>query len=251
VGAPQGGGTVIDFLGDVVRWFAETWDGGAGYLNRTREHVVLAGTAIAVSVAIALPLGAWLGHTRRASGLAASLVNVGRAIPSFGIVALSLPFTIRLAQAVPFIPSGIGFAPIFIALVALAIPPIFINTHAGVMGVDAETVEAARGMGVTEARILTEVELPMASPVILAGIRVTAVQVVATAPLGALVGFGGLGRYIIDGFSIRDNVQVFAGAVLVAALALLTDAVFSVVERRVVPRGVGPPRRLPARPGPH
>lgn len=234
---------MIDFLAEVARWFADNWDGSTGYVNRTREHVVLSGAAMVVATAIGLPLGAFLGHTRRGAALAVATVNIGRAIPSFGIVALSLPFTIRLAQAVPFIPSGIGFAPIFIALTALAIPPIFINTHAGVMGVDEEIVEAARGMGVTELRMLADVELPMASPVILAGIRVTAVQVVATAPLGALVGFGGLGRFIIDGFSIRDNVQVFAGALLVAALAILTDAVLSLVERRVVPGGVGRARR--------
>jgi osmoprotectant transport system permease protein len=234
---------MIDLLVDVARWFPENWSGGSGVVARVREHLELSAAALLTAAAIGLPSGAWLGHTRRGATLAVALVNVGRALPTFGIVVLALPVTIRLADTVPFISSGFGFAPIYIALVALALPPVFINTHAGVMGVDAETVEAARGMGVTERQVLMQVELPMASPVILSGIRVTAVQVVATAPLGALVAFGGLGRFIIDGFATRDGVQIFAGALLVAVVAGLTDAVFAFVERQVVPSGVAP-RRL-------
>ncbi|HLE38385.1 MAG TPA: ABC transporter permease [Acidimicrobiia bacterium] len=235
---PAEGGGMIEFLGDLFRWFVEHWDGDAGYLVRIWEHVTVSATALAAAIVVALPLGAWLGHTGRGGFAAVSLVNIGRALPSFGIVALALPLTIRLADAVPFIDSGLGFLPTFVALFALALPPIFTNTHAGIRSVDPETVEAARGMGITGTRVLTTVELPIASPIILAGIRIAAVQVVATAPLGALVAYGGLGRFIIDGFAVRDMVQIAAGAVLVALLAVATDVGFSRLERRVVPVGM-------------
>jgi osmoprotectant transport system permease protein len=233
---------MIGFLGDLVRWFATHWDGDTGYLVRIWEHVVVSGTALGAAVAVALPLGAWLGHTGRGGLAVVSMVNIGRAVPSFGIVALALPVTIRLAHSLPFIGSGLGFLPTFIALFALAAPPVFIATHAGVSGVDADTVEAARGMGISGAWILATVELPMASPLIMTGVRVTAVQVVATAPLGALVAYGGLGRFIVDGFAVRDSVQIAAGAILVALLAVATDIGFARLERRIVPAGISPGR---------
>lgn len=234
---------MIEFLGDLLRWFVDNWDGPTGSVVRTWEHIQVSGAALAAAAACALPLGAWLGHTGRGGFAVVSVVNIGRALPSFGIVALALPFTIRLADAVPFIDSGLGFLPTFIALFALALPPMFSNTYAGVRSVDPEIVEAARGMGITERRILTGVELPIASPIVLTGIRVTAVQVVATAPLGALVAYGGLGRYIIDGFAVRDSVQIMAGAVLVALLSIATEVAFSALERRVVPRPLRRDRR--------
>lgn len=244
---------MIDFLGDVVDWFIESWDGivleradgtmddlgwQTGYVYRTWEHLQVSATALVAGAVVALPLGAWFGHRRKGGFAAVSVVNIGRALPSFGIVALALPITIRIANALPFVSSGLGFLPIFIALFALALPPMFTNTYAGVRGVEPETVEASRGMGMTEGRILLEVEMPIASPVVLAGIRVSAVQVVATATLGALVGFGGLGRYIIDGFAVQDDVRIFAGALLVAVLSIATEVAFSALERRVVPHGV-------------
>lgn len=233
---------MIEFLGDLVRWFGSNWSGDAGYLVRTVEHVTVSGAALLAAVTVALPLAAWLGHTGRGGWAVVSLVNIGRAIPSFGIIALALPLTIRLADAVGFIDSGLGFLPTFVALFALALPPVFINTHAGIRAADRDTVEAARGMGMTGFAVLTGVELPMASPVIMTGIRTTAVQVVATAPLGALVAYGGLGRFIIDGFAVRDSVQIAAGAILIALLAIATDVAFSRLQRRVVPVGIAPNR---------
>lgn len=235
----------MEFLTDLGRWFLENWDGSGGYLNRTWEHIEVSGAALITAAVIAVPLGAWFGHTGRGGLAVVSVVNVGRALPSFGIVALALPITIRIANAVPFISSGLGFFPIFIALFALALPPIFTNTYAGVQGVDAEIVEAARGMGVTEGRLLRQIEMPMAAPVILTGIRLSAVAVVATAPLGALVAYGGLGRYIIDGFAIQDDIQIVAGALLVAALSMLTEIAFSISERWVVPEPLRRARGLP------
>jgi osmoprotectant transport system permease protein len=193
-----------------------------------------------VAAGLAVPLGVLLGHSGRGGLIAVSVVNIGRAIPSFAVIALALPFSIRAGL-------GIGFWPTFLALVLLALPPIFTNSFTAVRSVGMDVVEAARGMGMRERQVLLEIELPLAAPLILTGIRVAAVQVVATATLGALVGWGGLGRYIIDGFSVQDNVRVFAGALLVAALAILTDVLFSVAERILAVRGGLHGRRAPAR----
>jgi osmoprotectant transport system permease protein len=225
----------MGFLTELATWFAENWSGTSGWINRLWEHVQISLAVIAVATAIALPLGAWFGHTRRGGVAVPAIVNIGRALPSFGIVALALPITIRIADAVPFIDSGLGYFPTFVALLALALPPIFTNTYAGVAGVDAEIVEAARGMGIAERQVLREIELPLSLPIVLTGIRLAAVAVVATVPLGALVAFGGLGRFIIDGFAIQDDVQIVAGALMVAVLSVLTEVAFSALERRIVP----------------
>jgi len=221
---------VIEFLGEVIAWFGDpaNWFGPAGILNRLREHVQITVAATAVSTVVAIPPAVWLAHRRIGGSFVVAAVNIGRAIPSFAIVVLFLPISIRLGL-------GIGFWPTFLALLFLAVPPMFTNSYTGVAGVDPDLVEASLGMGMTDHEVLMKVESPMASPVILAAVRVAAVQVVATATLGALVGWGGLGRFIVDGFAVRNNVVVFAGALLVAALAIVTDVVLSSVERHVVP----------------
>lgn len=229
------GGALMEFLSDLGAWFVDNWSGTSGWVNRLWEHIQISVVTMVAATAIALPLGAWFGHTRRGGVAVPAIVNIGRALPSFGIVALALPITIRIADAVPFISSGLGFFPTFVALFALALPPIFTNTYAGVAGVDPDIVEAARGMGITERRVLREVELPMALPVVITGIRLSAVAVVATVPLGALVAFGGLGRFIIDGFAVQDDVEIVAGALMVALLSILTEVAFSWLERRIVP----------------
>jgi osmoprotectant transport system permease protein len=183
---------------------------------------------------IALPAGALLGHVRRGGLLAVSVVNIGRAIPSFAIVAIALPITIQLGL-------GFGFWPTWLAVFFLALPPIFTNTYTAIRGADPDAVSAARGMGLREKDVLLRVELPLGAPLVIAATRVAAVQVIATAPLGALVGWGGLGRFIIDGLALRDFPQVFAGALLVAALAVATELAFSAFERLFLPDGV---RRL-------
>lgn len=235
---------MIDFLGDVLVWFTDNWDGQDGYVVRLWNTVRLSALATLTAALIAIPAGALLGHYRRFGVSAVAVVNIGRALPSFGIIALALPITIRIAKnvpdGVPIFGSGLGFFPAFIALFALALPPIFTNTFTGVREVDPGTVEAARGMGLTEGKILRSVEAPLASPVIIAGLRISAVQVVATSPLAALVAYRGLGRFIVDGFSIQDNVQIFAGAMLVALLAILTEVAFGWLERRLVPGPLRP-----------
>jgi osmoprotectant transport system permease protein len=226
----------MDFLADVVRWFTDPahWQGTGGIPHRVIEHVQLSALAVVCGAAIAIPAGIVLGHVRRGGLFAISVVNIGRAIPSFAIVAIALPITIRLGL-------GFGFWPTWLAVFFLALPPMFTQSYTAVRSVDPEAVNAARGMGLREREVLRSVELPLAAPLVLAATRVTAVQVVATAPLGALVGWGGLGRFIIDGLAQRDFVQVFAGALLVAALAILTEVFFGLAERIVLPHGV---RRL-------
>ena len=223
----------MEFFAEVLDFFATgaNWVGSTGILNRTLEHSGLVAFSMAVASLIAIPPALYLGHTGRGGFFAVSIVNIGRAVPSFAIVALALPVSIKLGL-------GLGFWPTFLALVALALPPMFTNTYTGVREVNQETVEAALGMGMTGWEILRGIELPLASPVILAAVRVAAVQVVATATLGALVAWGGLGRYIIDGFSQGDNVEVFVGGVLVALLAVATQLVLGWVERRAVPAGL-------------
>lgn len=218
----------MKFLGDVVDWFtsAEQWRGTAGIPHRLYEHVAMSVAAMLTAAVIALSVGILLGHLNRGGWIAINVSNVGRAIPSFAILVLAVQVF------------GIGAKPAFLALVALAIPPMVTNAFVGVREVDADVRESAKGMGMTGGQVLRRVELPMASPLIMAGIRTSAVQVVATATLAALVAWGGLGRYIIDGLSQRDYVQVFAGAVLVAALSVVTELVMAGVQRLVVPSGL-------------
>jgi len=223
----------MHFLGEVVSWFlsADNWSGVNGIPNRVWEHVQISVIATVIAAAIALPPALWLGHKRRGGFLAVAVVNIGRAIPSFAIMALFLPISIRLGL-------GLGFWPTLLALFALALPPIFTNTYTAVRDVDPSLVEAGRGMGLKEREVLRDIEAPMASPVIVAALRVSAVQVVATAPLAALVAWGGLGRYIVDGFAVRDNVRVLAGGILVALLSIGTELLLGALERRIVPHGL-------------
>ncbi|MGH9282234.1 MAG: ABC transporter permease [Acidimicrobiales bacterium] len=215
----------MSFLADVVGWFttAAHWRGENGIPHRLSEHLLLSALCVLVAAAVALPIGMGLGHLGRGGAVAVNLANVGRAIPSFAILVLATEVV------------GIGARPAFVALVALALPPMVTNSYVGVREVDPEVREAARGMGMTGAQVLRRVEAPLALPLVLAGVRTAAVQVVATATLAALVAWGGLGRYIVDGLSQRDFVQVFAGAVLVAAVATLTEVVLAALERAVTP----------------
>ena len=221
---------MIGFLGEVVAWFADPthWTGVNGIPNRLWEHIQITVLATSLAVLVAIPPAVVLGHRKQGGTFVVGAVNIFRAVPSFGIVVLALPITVALGL-------GFGFWPTFLALLFLAMPPMFTNTYTGVAGVDSDVVEAARGMGMTERQIMTGVEVPAASPIILAAVRVATVQVVATATLGAVVAWGGLGRYIIDGFAIQDGVLVFAGALLVAGLALVTEVGMSYLERVIVP----------------
>jgi osmoprotectant transport system permease protein len=204
------------------------WSGRNGLPALTWAHVKVSLVAVLIAGAVAVPAGVVLGHVRRGALVAVSVVNIGRAIPSFAILALLLPLSLRYGF-------GLGFWPTIVALVLLAIPPIFTNTYTGVRDVPADAVEAARGMGMRAGELVRKVEVPVAVPLILTGLRVSAVQVVATATLGALVGYRNLGTPIVTGFTSPDKGPMLAGALTVMALALLTDGVFALAQRLLVP----------------
>lgn len=212
----------------IVGWFLDpaNWAGSGGIPNRTLEHVELSGLAVLIAALIAIPAGLLIGHTGRGAVATVAIGNLGRAVPSYAMLVIFVPIL------------HIGFTNALAALVLLAIPPILTNTYAGMRGVDREMVEAGRGMGMTELELLRRVEVPLALPVIIAGLRVAAVAVVATATLAALVGGGALGRFIVDGFALRDTPQLVGGAILVAVLAVITERAFSLVERVTVSPGL-------------
>jgi len=224
----------VSLPADVVRWFttAENWRGDFGVPHRLTEHVLMSAAAVVIAAAIGLPVGLWLGHRGRGGALAINLANVGRAVPSLAILALA-----QQAIGLSGWP-GFGARPALIALVALAVPPLVTNAYVGMRGVDRDVVEAARGMGMTGGELLWRVELPIALPLVMAGVRTAAVQVVATATLAAVTAWGGLGRYIVDGFGRRDDAQIVAGALLVGLLALVTELGLGRLQRAVVSEGL-------------
>lgn len=221
------------FLSQVVDWFTEAgrWEGSTGVPIRVLEHLTMSFVTVAIAALIALPIGLLIGHIRRFEFAVVSVANFGRAIPSFGL----------LLFFVSFLGLGLAFPPalrppILLVLILLAIPPILTNTYVGVQAVDEDTLEAARGVGMTEGEVLRQIELPLAAPLIVAGLRTAAVQVVATATLAAVPGGGGLGRYIVDGFAAGNRPQMFSGALLVAVLAIFTELGFALLQRAVAPR---------------
>jgi osmoprotectant transport system permease protein len=230
----------VNFLESVFEWLdnGDRWSGSEGIPHLLWQHVQISVIAMVVAVVIAVPLGLLVGHVRRGGFVAINLANIGRALPALAI----LLFAVRefgVGDPPQWMQTvGIGSVPTFLVLVALAVPPMVTNTYAGVAGVDAETRDAARGMGMGGWQLLTRLELPLASPLIMAGIRTSAVAVIATATLAAIVGWGGLGRYIIDGFRVQDYERLFVGAVLVALLAIVVELSLAVVQRMVVPRGL-------------
>jgi osmoprotectant transport system permease protein len=211
-----------DYLGSPA-----AWSGRNSLPALTWAHIQISVVAVLISAVVAVPAAVLLGHVRRGAFAAISIVNIGRAIPSYAIMALLFPFSLRYGF-------GLGFWPTIAALVLLAIPPIFTNSYIGVREVPDATVEAARGMGMRGGELLRKVEVPVAMPLILTGLRVSAVQVIATATLGALVGYRDLGTIIVTGYTSSNKGPMLAGAIAVAALALLTDGAFALAERHLV-----------------
>jgi len=197
-----------------------------GFLTLLREHIVLSAVALLVAIAIALPVALMIRNTRLGAAIAINIGNVGRAVPSLAILALLLPFL------------GIGFATALVALAALAIPPILINASTGLREVDKGVIDAARGMGLSGNQILTGIQLPIAAPVIFAGIRTSAVQTVASATLATFIGAGGLGDLIVEGLQRSGPEILLAGAFSVALLAIFTEILFGVLERAFTPKGL-------------
>jgi len=226
----------MELFGEGVAWLADpaNWtDSRNGILLRLWEHVSLSGVSLVVGAFIALPLGLWIGHTGRGAAAVIAIANIGRAVPSVGWLGIVFPLTLAL-----FGRGGLGFLPSLIALVALAIPPMVTNTYAGLREVDRDLVEAGRGMGMREMDVLRRVEIPVALPVILAGVRISAVQTVATATLASIVGGGTLGEFIVQGIFVRALDRVVGAAILVAGLAILTELAFSLIQRRAISPGL-------------
>jgi osmoprotectant transport system permease protein len=221
------------FLVSVGGWMADParWQGPDGIPWRVGEHLLLSATALAIAVVVALPLGILLGHTGRGAALVVNVMNVGRALPSLAVMALALPLAFRLGL-------GLGFWPTVVTLVPLGLPLVLLNSYEAVRAVDEDAVEVARGLGMRAWQVLRQVELPLAAPVILDGVRNAAVTIVATATLGALVASGGLGRFIVDGLARQEHERLFVGALLVSLLAVATEATFGVVAKLSKRKGV-------------
>ncbi|MFG3288772.1 ABC transporter permease [Streptomyces sp. NPDC048179] len=218
----------MNVLNFVHAFFSDSshWHGYDGIPARLWEHIQYSLEALAYATAIGLPVGLVTGHYGRGGNTLALIATAGRALPSFGLLVLM------------FIWLGFGILPVMIPLVILAVPPILVTTYEAMRSVDPSPVDAARGMGMPEARVLFQVELPVALPLILSGVRSAAIQIVSTATIAAYVSLGGLGRYIIDGLYQKNYEKVVGGATLVAAMALVTLGIFWVVQRLTVSPGV-------------
>ncbi|MFL5887037.1 MAG: ABC transporter permease [Thermoleophilaceae bacterium] len=201
--------------------------------SKTLDTLALSGAAVGVALVLALPLGLWLGHLHRASFVAITASNILRALPSLAMIAIGLAIF------------GIGFVNVMVALVVLAFPVILANTYTAIDGVDPDVSEAARGMGMTGLEALLRVELPLALPLIFAGIRTAVVYTIATSTLAAIAGGGGLGDIIFNQAGYRIE-GVLAAAILVTALAFAAELVLAIVQRLVTPRGVRAPAEAPA-----
>ncbi|HJQ76897.1 MAG TPA: ABC transporter permease [Acidimicrobiia bacterium] len=220
---------IVEFVRDPL-----TWSGPDSIPVLLWEHIWISVVSTVVAAVLVFPPALWLGHNRKGAEVAGAVVNIGRAIPSFGILVLSVMVMLELGVSV-LSPWGV-----MVALIALAAPPIFTNTIAGLQGVSPATVEAARGMGMRERQLIRRVEVPLASPVILEGLRIAFVQVIATATLGALVAWGGLGRLIVDGFSQQNQGKLLVGAILVAVLAVIAEIGLAQAQRVSTPQGLRP-----------
>ena len=225
-------------ISDVLEWLQDpaNWQGSDGVLNRLLEHTLLTLVAMLFAMALGLPLAVWLGHRRRFGTLAVNVSNIGRAIP---IVALLSLLALGFVGSADFGPFGRAGLATLITLALFALPPIITNTYVAVSGVDDDLVEAARGMGMSEAQVLRGVELPVAMPLIVSGVRLAVVQVWATATVAALVAGPGLGRIITHGYDSNRPAEVIAGSLIVAVVALVLEGVMAFLQRALDPLPAG------------
>ncbi|WP_326504027.1 ABC transporter permease [Rothia nasimurium] len=213
---------------DVWAWFTApgAWTGTGGIWQRLGEHLAYSGLVLLVAAAIALPLGAWVGHTGKGQNLVVALTGALRALPTLGLLTF---FALWL---------GLGLTAPVLALVILAIAPLLAGTYAGIAAVDPVIKDAARAQGMTGWQVLTRVEIPVALPLIFGGIRNAVLQIIATVTVVAYINLGGLGRYLIDGLAVRDYTRMVAAVLLVAALALIVDALLALVQRALTYPGL-------------
>lgn len=215
----------MNVVSDAVAWLNDplNWTGTHGVLALTREHLTISLAAVLLAAVIALPLGVWLGHRRSGGALTVVLANTSRALPTFALLTI-------------FASGGLfGQAATTLAVAVFAVPPILTNAYTGVLEVDADVRDAARGMGMSGARSLALVELPLALPLVAAGLRTAAVQVIATVPLAAFVGGTSLGSVIVTGLALQRYGQVLAGGVLVALLCLVAEGILAGAQRVMTP----------------
>lgn len=215
----------LRIIGDPANWAQAT-----GIGQRLMDHVAYSAVAVIIATVIAVPVGLWLGHTRRLATTVVAAAGALRALPSLGLLTwltLELSFGVRL----PVIPA-------LVVLVILAIPPVLASTTSGVAQLPREVIDSARASGFAESHIVTAVELPLAAPTIIGGIRSASVQVIATATIVAYIGLSGLGRYLIDGLALQDYPQMLVGALLVAAVALVADIALAVCQKLAQPKGL-------------
>ncbi|MFI9557806.1 ABC transporter permease [Nonomuraea endophytica] len=213
---------LTDFFGN-----PENWTGPGGIPMRLLEHLEYSVLALVLAVLIAIPLGLLIGHTGKGGVIVVISANLARALPTLGMLVL---FVLLLGTA--------SILPVIIPLVLLSIPPILVNTFEGVRGVDPELRDAAYGMGLRGGQVLGRVLVPVALPLILLGLRLSAIQVVATTTVAAYVGLGGLGRFVIDGFATKEYASVVGGSVLIVLFALVVQLAFTLVQRVSVSPGV-------------
>ena len=237
---------MFDVINGVIDWFQNpaNWQGEEGLTNRLVEHLLLTGTASLVAVVLGLPFAIWLGHVGKGGFLAVNVSNIGRAVPTFAVLTVLSIGPIGTDDFGPFGRAGLAT---LISLVLFALPPIITNAYVGLREVDRDTVEAARGMGMKGKQLLRRVELPLAMPFIVTGVRLAVVQVWATATIAALVAGPGLGRIITLGFTRQDVSEVVAGAFVVGVIALLLEAIMVLLQRLVDP--VARARRTSSRNG--
>lgn len=214
----------------VLEWFTDpaNWSGSNGIPIRTWEQIRMSLLAMVLALVVAMPIALTLGHLRKGVFLATNVGNIGRAVPTLGVLVI--------LASIPEI--GVGDTAAVLALAIFAIPPLLTNTFQGIAGVDPQVRDAAHGMGMSGWGILSRVEVPLAMPLIAAGVRTATVQVVATASLAALVGSGGLGRYVVDGYALQNNTLIVAGAILTAAIAIIAEGFLALGQRAATPRGL-------------
>src|SRR6266436_3762542 len=196
------------------------------FLGETIEYFKLCSLSIAVAIVIGVVLGALVSRNAILAFIAVNLSGLMRAIPIIAVLLIFVPFL------------GLGFLPAIIALIVLGIPPILLNTYTGIRGIDPAMIEAAKGMGMTSMQIATRIQAPLVTPLVAAGIRTSAVQIIATATLAAFIGAGGYGDYIVDGISVFNYTELIAGAIAVAILALLIEVLMSWLQRILTPEGL-------------
>jgi osmoprotectant transport system permease protein len=220
----------LAWIFDAAHWTTTAQLTGIG--DALAQHLALTGLSLAVAIVIALPLGFYIGHTGKGRSVAIISSNIARAVPTLGLLSiLILPLESVIFIAPLYLPAMIVFA-------LLAIPPLLAGGYAGIESVDRQTIDAARAVGMTEWQVLTKVEIPLGMQLIFGGLRSSILQIIATVTVGSLYGLVSLGTYLTNGLAQNDNVQLLAGAILVAALALVVDGILVIIQRFVVPRGV-------------